>query len=99
MPQTKFYFIYILANRMRGTLYTGITNDLIRRVAEHRQELYHSFSSRYGTFKLVWYEAHNDIEEAIAREKRIKRWRRQWKFGLIEENNPDWHDLYPGLTA
>lgn len=99
MAQTEFYFVYILANRMHGTLYTGVTNDLIKRVAEHRQQLYDSHSSRYGTFNLVWYEPHNDINEAIIREKRIKRWRRLWKFELIEEINPDWQDLYPSLTS
>ncbi len=87
-------WVYILASRPFETLYTGVTTDLARRVYEHREGLIEAFSNRYGTKSLVWYEQHEETRAAIAREKQIKRWRRQWKFDLIEEMNPDWQDLY-----
>lgn len=93
------YFVYMLASKPYGTLYVGVTNDLIRRVTEHREELVHGFTKRYGVKQLVWFEQHGDVNEAIAREKRLKRWRRDWKIGLIEAENPRWADLYPGLVG
>lgn len=87
------YFTYILCNKPNGTLYTGVTNDLPRRIFEHREGRAGSFTRRYGCHWLVWFEPHTDITEAILREKRIKRWRRQWKIELIEAQNPDWRDF------
>ena len=91
---TKTYFVYILASGRNGTLYIGVTNDLARRIYEHKNDLVSGFTQRYGVHALVWYEAHGDIGEAILREKRIKKWNRAWKIRMIEENNPDWRDLY-----
>jgi putative endonuclease len=91
------YCVYILASRRNGTLYTGVTNDLIRRVCEHQEDLTPGFTSKYGVKTLVWYEHADNIEAAVLQEKRIKRWRRAWKLALIEAANPDWRDLYPEL--
>ena len=91
------YFVYLLASQANGTLYAGVTNDLARRVSEHKQDLAPGFTARYGVKTLVWYEHHDDIGEAILREKRIKRWRRAWKLQLIETTNPQWRDLYTDL--
>ncbi|MFN3688025.1 GIY-YIG nuclease family protein [Salinarimonas sp.] len=91
------YYVYMLASRRNGTLYTGVTNDLSRRVFEHRQGAVPGFTRRYGVARLVWYEVHTEIEAAITREKRIKRWKRDWKVTLIEDMNPLWADLYPTL--
>lgn len=88
------YFVYIIASKRNGTLYTGITNDLSRRVWEHRNGYVSGFTKKYGVKTLVWFEHHTDVNAAISREKRIKRWRRQWKVRLIEEMNPNWNDLY-----
>jgi putative endonuclease len=88
------YFVYMLASGHYGTLYIGVTNDLERRLHQHREGLIPGFTKKYGVKKLVWFEMHGDIREAIAREKRLKRWRRDWKISLIEENNPHWTDLY-----
>ncbi len=87
------YSVYILASKRNGTLYTGVTNDLGRRVDEHRSGRGSDFVTRYRVVLLVWAEAYDDIVEAIAAEKRIKRWRRRWKLELIEKTNPDWEDL------
>ena len=92
-------YVYILASRRNGTLYTGVTTDLLRRVHEHREGATPGFTQRYGVKTLVWYEAHGDVVEAIAREKTIKRWRRAWKLALIEAMNPDWLDLWDILHA
>jgi len=89
-----YYFVYLLASRRNGTLYCGVTNSLLRRVYEHKTRQVGGFTARYGVDQLVWFEPHEDINEAIAREKRIKRWRRQWKLNLIERDNPEWEDLY-----
>jgi putative endonuclease len=91
------YYVYILASEPRGTLYTGVTNNLIRRVFEHRSGAVPGFSKLHRLHRLVYFEVHDDIREAIAREKRLKRWKRDWKLALIEEHNLDWHDLYPAL--
>ena len=91
------YHVYILASRRNGTLYIGVTNDLIRRVHEHRQGLVDGFTKRYGVIALVYVESHERAEQAIQREKDLKHWVRDWKIALIERENPYWGDLYEGL--
>ena len=90
--------VYILANRRNGTLYTGVTSSLIKRVWEHKNDLAEGFTKRYGVHTLVWYELHSNMESAITREKAIKEWKRRWKLELIERMNPDWRDLYCELA-
>ena len=90
----KQYCVYILASKKNGTLYTGVTNDLARRIYEHKNNLVKSFTGKYDVHKLVYYECTEDIEAAIVIEKRIKKWNRAWKVALIEKNNPGWKDLY-----
>lgn len=90
----KNYYVYILASKRNGTLYTGVSSDLIKRVYQHKFGELYSFTSTYKVNRLVYYEIHNDIIEAIKREKNIKAWKRIWKLRLIEEKNPHWHDLY-----
>jgi putative endonuclease len=92
-------YVYILASGRNGTLYVGVTTNLSRRVWEHREELTKGFTSKYGVKKLVWYEVHSEIGNAIGREKLIKRWRRAWKLALIEAENPQWLDLYETLNC
>ena len=92
------YHVYILASRRHGTLYLGVTNNLARRVWEHKAKAIPGFSAKYGVDRLVWYESYDRIDEAIAREKALKKWRRDWKLRLIEEMNPEWEDLYLGLN-
>ena len=87
------YFVYILASQRNGTLYTGSTNDIERRVGEHRSGAGSKFTGTYGVHRLVYLEACDGWEEAHTRERRIKRWRRKWKLNLIEAHNPDWNDL------
>jgi putative endonuclease len=82
-----------------GTLYIGVTSDLVRRVAEHRLKLAEGFTERYDVGRLVYFEQFDDPENAIRREKRLKKWNRAWKIRLIEENNPNWNDLYRGITG
>ena len=91
-------WVYIMTDRYRGTLYVGVTADLAARVTQHRSGTGSDFCARYGLKRLVWAERLDSIEEAIAHEKRIKRWHRQWKFDLIEKANPDWDDLYGQLV-
>lgn len=91
------YFVYILASGRNGTLYTGVTNHLPRRLAEHKEKMVPGFTRKYGVDLLVWYEYFSDIRDAIAREKQIKGWNRAWKIRLIESNNSGWNDLGPGL--
>ncbi|KZD21123.1 GIY-YIG nuclease family protein [Tardiphaga sp. 20_F10_N6_6] len=93
------YYVYLLASRKYGTLYIGVTNDLIRRVYEHRSKVVDGFTRRYDVDKLVWFEVYDDVLSAIAREKELKKWRRDWKIRLIEEQNPNWMDLYPVLSG
>ena len=93
------YYVYLLASRKYGTLYIGVTNDLIRRFYEHRSKLVDGFTRRYDVDKLVWFEVYDDVLSAIAREKELKKWRRDWKIRLIEEQNPNWMDLYPVLSG
>ena len=93
------YWVYVMASRLCGYLYVGMTNDLVRRVEEHRAGLVDSHSRKHAINRLVWFELHQYVDQAILREKRIKRWRRPWKFRLIEESNPRWLDLYGSLVA
>ncbi len=90
--------VYILASQRNGTLYAGVTSDLIRRVWEHKNDLTDGFTKRYGVHTLVWYEVHDNMESAIRREKAIKKWRRAWKIRLIEQLNARWQDLYEELV-
>ena len=89
--------VYVLANKRNGTLYVGVTSDLVGRVWQHKNNVVEGFTQKYGVHLLVYYEFHCDISEAILREKRIKKWRRAWKVELIEKENPEWQDLWPGL--
>ena len=89
--------VYILASERNGTLYTGVTSDLVKRVWEHKSDLVDGFTKRYSVHTLVWFEVHIEMQAAIAREKAIKNWKRRWKLRLIESTNPDWRDLYPDL--
>ncbi len=93
------YYVYLLASKKYGTLYLGVTNDLVRRVFEHRAKAVPGFTSRYGIGKLIWFEIYDDALTAIAREKELKKWRRDWKVRLIEEQNPNWDHLYPGICT
>jgi putative endonuclease len=95
----RSFYVYILASRIGGTLYIGVTNDLIRRVAEHRLKLAKGFAEKYEVGRLVYFEQFDDAEHAIKREKRLKSWNRAWKIRLIEEHNPNWDDLYPNLAG
>ena len=88
------YFVYIMASKKKGTLYIGVTNDLVRRVFEHKNDLIEGFTKKYKVHALVDYEHTNDVHSAIEREKTIKKWNRQWKIDLVEKKNPDWNDLY-----
>jgi putative endonuclease len=90
-------YVYIMANRKNGTIYTGVTRDLAKRVYEHREGLVAGFTKRHGCKMLVWFEAFEDIQQARHRELQIKEWKRAWKVKRIEEQNFDWNDLYPGL--
>lgn len=90
--------VYILASKRNGTLYIGVTSDLVRRVWEHRNDFVEGFTKRYGVHRLVWYEVHDSMESAIRREKALKEWRRAWKLRLIEGPNPDWRDLYEDIV-
>ncbi len=91
------YFVYILASKKNGTLYIGVTNNLVRRVFEHRQDIIDGFTKKYKVHMLVYYEHVNDIYSAIERKKTIKKWNRKWKIDLIEKSNPNWNDLYHDL--
>jgi len=90
--------VYILSNRKNGTLYTGVTSNLIKRIWEHKNGVVDGFTKRYGVHRLVWFEMHDNMESAIQREKRLKKWKRQWKINLIESNNPNWRDLYEEIA-
>lgn len=91
------YSVYILASKFNGTLYIGVTNDLIKRTWQHRNKLVEGFSAKFNISMLVYYEEYLDVRDAIEREKRMKKWNRQWKINLIEKNNPLWNDLYTEL--
>ena len=93
------YYVYMMASKRNGTLYTGVTSDLVRRVYEHRTGAVEGFTKRYDVKMLVWYETAQDINSAIAREKNIQAWKRQWKLELIETANPQWKDLWEEITG
>jgi putative endonuclease len=93
------FYVYILASRYRGTLYIGVTNNLTRRVSEHKSGLVPGFTKKYKVDRLLYFEEFESILEARNRERALKRWRREWKFKLIEDVNPRWHDLTPDLIA
>jgi putative endonuclease len=93
----KQYYVYILASKKNGTLYIGVTNDLLKRVYEHKNNLIGGFTRKYRVHNLVYYEAYSSIYDAIAREKRMKKWERNWKIELIKKANPEWEDLYDKL--
>ena len=90
--------VYLLANQRYGTLYCGVTSDLVQRIWQHRGDAVPGFTERHGVHRLVWFELHGTMIDAIEREKRIKKWRRAWKINLIEATNPYWLDLYPSLS-
>ncbi len=93
------YYVYILASRRNGTLYVGITNDLVRRVYEHKNNAAGGFTKTHAVKMLVWFGETPDVKEAIQQEKRMKKWPRAWKINLIESQNPQWRDLYPELIS
>jgi putative endonuclease len=97
--RARSFYVYILASRIGGTLYIGVTNDLVRRVAEHRQKLAKGFTKKYEVDSLVYFEQFDDAENAIKREKRLKKYNRAWKIRLIEELNPNWDDLYSSIAG
>ena len=92
------YWVYILASAKHGTLYIGVTNDLVRRVYQHKNRITKGFTSQYKVHRLVWFETYDNPTSAIEREKEIKKWRREWKINLIEQDNPNWDDLYESIT-
>ncbi|MFW2373181.1 MAG: GIY-YIG nuclease family protein [Gammaproteobacteria bacterium] len=89
--------VYLLASKTNGTLYTGVTSNLLKRVWEHKNNVVEGFTKKYGVHSLVWYEMHDSMESAIQKEKTIKNWKRDWKIKVIVEMNPQWRDLYPDL--
>jgi putative endonuclease len=93
------YFVYLLARRRHGTLYLGVTNDLVRRVHEHKTKAIAGFSAKYSVDRLVWFETCDDPTAAITRERALKKWRRDWKIRLVEEHNPEWRDLFPAIVG
>lgn len=95
---TKQPCVYLLASKRNGTLYTGVTSDLAKRIWQHKNDVAAGFTQRHGVHTLVWFEPHETMASAIAREKAIKEWQRQWKLRLIEESNPEWRDLYDTLS-
>ena len=98
VTKDKIYWVYILAGTIGGTLYIGVTNDLVRRVYDHRTGKVPGFTTRYHVHRLVYFEQFSDIKNAIRREKRLKKWNRSWKIRLIEEVNPNWDDLFPAIA-
>jgi putative endonuclease len=90
--------VYIMANRRNGMLYIGVTSNFIKRIWEHKNDMVKGFAKRYSVHQLVWYELHENMESAIVREKRLKDWKREWKLELIENQNPNWVDLYDTLV-
>ncbi|PKN37992.1 MAG: endonuclease [Deltaproteobacteria bacterium HGW-Deltaproteobacteria-2] len=89
--------VYILASKKNGTLYTGVTSDLVKRIWEHKNDLVEGFTRRYKVHNLVWYELHDDIDAAIEHEKNVKEWKRAWNVRLLEKDNPNWNDLYDSI--
>ena len=99
MDTQRSYWVYILASRIGGTLYIGVTNDLVRRIHEHKLKFVAGFTRKYDVDRLVYFEQYGDVEAAILREKRLKKWNRAWKIRLIEDLNPNWDDLYPQIAT
>ena len=99
MSAERYFSVYILASRIGGTLYIGVTNNLVRRIHEHRNDVVPGFTNKYEVHRLVYYEQFFDVENAIRREKRLKKWNRAWKIRLIEQTNPNWDDLYPSIAS
>ena len=99
MPPDKHFHVYMLASATNGTLYIGVTSDLVKRVWQHKEGLADGFTKQYGVKTLVWFEPQGSAEAAITREKQLKKWSRAWKIQLIEEKNPHWHDLYSGIIS
>ena len=97
--EPRCYYVYMLASDIGGTLNIGVTNDLVRRVFEHKSKLVEGFTQKYDVVKLIYFEQFDDPENAIKREKRLKKWPRAWKISLIEKHNPGWNDLYPEIAA
>jgi putative endonuclease len=93
------FYVYIVASARNGTIYIGMTDDLARRIWEHKEKINASFTAKYGCDKLVWYETHDTREAAFTRERQLKEWRRRWKLRLIEADNPTWRDLYETLNC
>ena len=93
----KKFYVYILCSQRNGTLYTGVTSNLVKRVYEHKQNIVEGFTKKYNVHHLIWYEAHESAESAITREKQIKKWERAWKLKLIEQDNSQWNDLYESI--
>ncbi|HSV46726.1 MAG TPA: GIY-YIG nuclease family protein [Ramlibacter sp.] len=91
------YYVYLMASRKNGTLYVGVTSNIIRRVHEHKTGAVEGFTETYAVHDLVWFDATSSVEAAIHKEKQIKNWKRAWKVKMIEKENPEWADLYPGL--
>jgi len=98
MRAEKAFFVYLLASGLRGTLYIGVTSDLLKRIWEHKIKAAPGFTAKYCVDRLVWYEAHPTAESAIRRETQLKEWKREWKFNLIERDNPHWIDFYSTLS-
>jgi putative endonuclease len=98
LVMNKTGYVYILASRRYGTLYLGVTSDLVKRMWEHREGFVDGFTRKYGVKQLVWFETHDDIVSAITREKQLKEWKRAWKMDLIHRSNPMWRDLYPDVV-
>jgi len=96
---TDQYYVYILASKRNGTLYIGMTNNLARRIWEHKHDIVDGFTKKYGVHRLVWYEIADNPQAAILREKQLKKWNRAWKLRLIEEMNPSWKDLYDEIVG
>ena len=97
--KTRQFYVYILCSKRNGTLYIGVTSDLVKRIYEHKNDLVGGFTKKYGIHRLVWYETHDSAESAITREKQLKKWKRTWKLKLIEQNNPKWNDLYENISS
>ncbi|HET7569233.1 MAG TPA: GIY-YIG nuclease family protein [Gammaproteobacteria bacterium] len=96
---TKQFAVYMLASARNGTLYIGVTSDLVKRIWQHKEKVLEGFTADHDVSRLVYFEMHRDAEAAIQREKQIKKWKRDWKLRLIEENNPQWEDLYEDITG
>lgn len=99
MVMSKQLYIYILASRKNGTLYIGVTSDLVRRIYEHKSNLVEGFTNKYNVHNLVYFEVAESADVAITREKQLKAWKRAWKIRLIEKNNPEWRDLYTEIVS